>query len=61
MNDQCEACWAFFAELRWYDYEDKTERIDRYLEERRREVDSEAGDGEHTCAYCGAPIDADEA
>ncbi len=32
---ECRSCYDFFAELRWYDYEDHAERIDAYLAEKR--------------------------
>ena len=35
---ECQSCYDFFAEMRWYDYEDHAERVVEYLETRREKI-----------------------
>lgn len=41
---ECSTCYDFFAEMNWYDYEDKAQRIDAFLEARRQEIEGEGND-----------------
>lgn len=41
---ECSTCYDFLAEMSWYDYDDKAQRIEAFIGARRQEIEGEDHD-----------------